>query len=87
GGGGVAELRKRAKIAQRRYAALVEQFEAEQKRRKRSEQIQVLEKPVKPLAPIKPKKIPALLAAFVLGLISSIAYGVIQVLRDRTTIN
>ncbi|MCI5211016.1 MAG: hypothetical protein D3910_20020, partial [Candidatus Electrothrix sp. ATG2] len=62
-------LQTRAKVARRRYTVLIAQLEADKDFRERSSQIQVIEKPVKPLAPIKPKKMTALLAAFVSGLI------------------
>ncbi|CAK8717524.1 hypothetical protein H206_02872 [Candidatus Electrothrix aarhusensis] len=72
------ELQQQAETAQQHYTSLVEQLE--------TKHILVIEKPMKPLAPIKPQKKPALLLAFACGLIGSILYGMIQMLRKGPSI-
>ncbi|MCI5165092.1 MAG: hypothetical protein D3903_03115 [Candidatus Electrothrix sp. GM3_4] len=84
--GVLEELQQQAENTQRKYTMLIEQLETEQKSRERSKQILVIEKPVKPLAPIKPQKKPALLLAFACGVIGSILYGMIQMLRKGASI-
>jgi uncharacterized protein involved in exopolysaccharide biosynthesis len=86
--GSPAELRRQAATAQKRYAALVERLEAEQKSggvsrvSGGSEQFQVLQQPAVPSEPIKPKKASALLPALFSGLIGSLLYGTIRTLRN-----
>lgn len=72
------ELQQQAETTQQHYTSLVEQLE--------TKHILVIEKPMKPLAPIKPQKKPALLLAFACGLIGSILYGMIQMLRKGPSI-
>ncbi|MGB5687173.1 MAG: GNVR domain-containing protein [Candidatus Electrothrix sp.] len=79
------ELRQQAETTRKRYATLIEQLTKEQKIRESSGQIQIIEKPVKPYAPIKPQKKPALLLAFACGLIGSLLYGIIQMLRKEAS--
>ncbi|MDU9050825.1 MAG: GNVR domain-containing protein [Candidatus Electrothrix sp. Rat3] len=83
--GAPAELRQQAETAQKRYATLVEQLEAEQKSSRvsqGSEQFQIIQQPAIPSEPIKPKKASALLLALLSGLIGSLLYGTIRTLRN-----
>ena len=77
----LAELEQQAETARQHYTSFAEQFETEQQSRERFDRILVIEKPVKPFAPIKPQKKPALLLALACGLIGSLLYGMIQMLR------
>ncbi|CAK8725135.1 G-rich domain on tyrosine kinase [Candidatus Electrothrix laxa] len=85
--GVLKELQQHAEITRQRYTSLVEQLEMEQKSKKWPEQILVIEKPMKPLAPIKPQKRPVLLLAFACGLIGSLLYGMIQMLRKGVSVH
>lgn len=78
-------MRQQAESARKRYTELVQEFDAEQEARRLASQIQVLEKPVIPLAPIKPKKTSALILGLIFGLVGSLLYGGIQLLRAGKT--
>lgn len=74
----LGKLQQQAETSRKRYARLAEKFE-------RFEKIQIIERPIVPLTPIKPKQKTALLAALVSGLIGSILYGTIQLLRNSAS--
>ncbi|MCI5189898.1 MAG: hypothetical protein D3905_08890 [Candidatus Electrothrix sp. AS4_5] len=77
------QLEQEVTVAQQQYASIIEQFEQEKTSKKISERIQIIEKPVVPLAPIKPKQKTALLLALFSGLIGSILYLMLNMLRKR----
>ncbi|MCW5211316.1 hypothetical protein VU04_00185 [Desulfobulbus sp. TB] len=77
------QLEQEATVAQQRYASIIEQFEQEKTSKNISEHIQIIEKPVVPIAPIKPKQKTALLLALFSGLIGSILYLMLNMLRQR----
>ncbi len=85
--GVLGELQQQTETTRKRYASLVEQLETEKKLREHSEQIRIIEKPVVPPNPIKPKQKPALLLALISGLIGSILYGMLQLLRKSGSNN
>lgn len=74
----LGKLQQQAETSRKRYASLADKFE-------RFEKIQIIERPIVPLAPIKPKQKTALLAALISGLIGSILYGIIQLLRNSAS--
>lgn len=78
-------MRQQAESARKRYTELVQEFDAEQEARRLASQIQVLEKPVVPLAPITPKKTSALILGLIFGLVGSLLYSGIQLLRTGKT--
>ncbi|MCW5201882.1 hypothetical protein VU12_02980 [Desulfobulbus sp. US4] len=80
--GVISELRQQAENTRKAYVGLIEEIAAEQKTSEHSEQIRIIEKPVKPPAPIKPQKKHIVLLALACGLIGSLLYGMLQLLRN-----
>ncbi|MCI5149822.1 MAG: hypothetical protein D3916_10635 [Candidatus Electrothrix sp. MAN1_4] len=79
----LAQLRQKAEAARERYTTLVAQLETEQQVREGFKQIQTVDWPVIPIVSIEPKKKSALVLAFISGLLGSLLYGILQLLRHR----